>query len=92
MDMLNAYGATHGSVIYAPADVAFAATCNSGGVKSLALAMNVNCLRRAHEGEVLTAEEYEESAGKTTAVRRIEVTNGEGKLVAVAAGLAYRQG
>ncbi|MBC7120551.1 MAG: hypothetical protein H5T33_03060 [Candidatus Methanosuratus sp.] len=30
MDMLNAYGATHGSVIYAPADVAFAATCNSG--------------------------------------------------------------
>ncbi len=54
--------------------------------------MNVNCLRRAHEGEALTAEEYEESSGKATAVYKIKVTNGEGKLVAVAAGLAYRQG
>ncbi len=91
-DMLNAYGATHGAVIYALADVAFAATCNSGGAKSVALAMNINYRRPAHEGEVLTAEGYEESAGKTTAVCRIKVTNGEGKLVAVADGLAYRQG
>jgi len=40
---------------------------------------------------VLTAEGCEESAGKTTALCRIRVTNGEGKLVAVADGLAFRQ-
>ena len=90
-DMLNAYGATHGAVIYALTDVAFAVTCNSGGVKSVALAMNINYRRPAQEGEVLTAEGCEESAGKTTALCRIKVTNGEGKLVAVADGLAFRQ-
>ncbi|MBC7120552.1 MAG: hypothetical protein H5T33_03065 [Candidatus Methanosuratus sp.] len=45
------------------------------------MAMNVNCLRRAHEGEALTAEEYEESSGKATAVCKIKVTNGEGRLL-----------
>lgn len=89
-DMVNAYGATHGAVIYALADVAFAVTCNSGGVKSVALSMSVNYRRPTGEGDVLTAEGVEESPGRTTSLCRVRITNAEGKLVAVADGLAYR--
>ena len=90
-DMLNAYGAAHGAAIYALADVTFAITCNSGGVKSVALSMSIHYRRPVREGEVLTAEGIEESGGRTTALCRMRITNGEGKLVALADGLAFRQ-
>jgi acyl-CoA thioesterase len=87
--MLNAYGAAHGSVIYALADVAFAVACNSHGVKGVALSMTMHYRRPACENEQLTAEAREESRGKTTGLYRIKIMNGEGKLVAVAYGLAF---
>ncbi len=91
-DMLNAYGATHGAVISALADVAFAIACNSGGVKSVGLSMSVNYRRPTREGDVLMAEGIEVSSGKTTSLCRVRITNAEGKIVAVADGLAFRQG
>lgn len=90
--MLNAYGSCHGSAIFALADVAFAVACNSGGVKSVALSMHVSYRRPVRAGETLTAEAWEESSGSTTALCRIRVTNQDGKLVALADGLAYRMG
>ncbi|MDI9644817.1 MAG: hotdog fold thioesterase [Candidatus Verstraetearchaeota archaeon] len=88
--MLNAYGACHGAVIYALADIAFAVACNSSGVKSVGLSVNIHYRRPVGLGEKLVAEAWEESSGTTTALCRIKVTNGEGKLVATADGLAYR--
>ena len=88
-DMLNGYGATHGAVIYALSDVAFAIACNSRGTKGVALSMNIHYRRPAGLGETLTAEGREESLGRTTGVYRMKVTNGDGKLVAVADGLAF---
>lgn len=87
--MMNAYGALHGSVIYALADVAFAVACNSHGLKGVALSMTMHYRRPVCKNELLTAEAREESRGKTTGLYRIKITNGEGKLVAVADGLAY---
>jgi len=87
--MMNAYGALHGSIIYALADVAFAVACNSHGVKGVALSMTMHYRRPACENEHLTAEAREESRGKTTGLYRIKIMNGEGKLVAVADGLAF---
>ncbi|MBC7121260.1 MAG: hydroxyphenylacetyl-CoA thioesterase PaaI [Candidatus Methanosuratus sp.] len=88
--MLNAYGSCHGSAIFALADVAFAVSCNSSGVKSVALSMNINYRRPVRGGDRLVAEAKEESGGSTTALYRIRITNSEGKLVALADGLAYR--
>ncbi|MEM2125554.1 MAG: hotdog fold thioesterase [Candidatus Methanosuratincola sp.] len=89
-NMLNAYGSCHGSAIFALADIAFAVSCNSGGVKSVALSMSVNYRRPVKKGERLIAEAKEESVGSTTALCRIRITNGDGKVVALADGLAYR--
>lgn len=88
--MLNAYGSCHGSAIFALADIAFAVCCNSGGVKSVALSMNINYRRPAKKGDRLIAEAKEESSGSTTALCRVRITNAEGKVVALADGLAYR--
>ncbi len=88
--MLNAYGSCHGSAIFALADIAFAVSCNSGGVKSVALSMSINYRRPAKKGERLIAEATEESSGSTTALCRIRITNSDGKVVALADGLAYR--
>jgi acyl-CoA thioesterase len=87
--MLIAYGAAHGSVIYALADVAFAIACNSYSMKGVALSMTIHYRRPACENDQLIANAQEESRGKTTAIYRIKVVNGEGKLVAIAYGLAF---
>lgn len=87
--MRNAYGAVHGAVIYALADCAFAIAGNSRGEKAVALSVTINYRRPVGDGELLKAEAFEESRGKTTAVYRMKVTNQDGKLIALADGLAY---
>lgn len=87
--MCNAYGAVHGAVIYALADCAFAMASNSRGEKAVGLSVTINYRRPVENGGLLKAEAFEENRGKTTAVYRMKVTNQEGKLIAVADGLAY---
>ena len=88
-EVLNAYDATHGAALYALSDVAFAVACNSYGQKAVALTVTIHYRRPVSKGKRLFAEAREVSRGKTTALYRIKVTDDEGKLVAVADGLAY---
>jgi acyl-CoA thioesterase len=87
--MLNAYGAAHGSVVYALADCAFAIAGNSYATKSVALSVTISYRRQVTEGEQLLVEAREESRGKTTTLCRMRVTNGDGKIVALADGISY---
>ncbi|MDH5806855.1 MAG: hotdog fold thioesterase [Candidatus Methanomethylicaceae archaeon] len=91
-DMLNAYNLAHGAAIYALADVAFAAACNSHGLKAVALSVTIHYRRPASLGRKLFAIAEEESKGKTTALYKIKVIDEEGKLIALATGLAYISG
>lgn len=91
-EALNAYDAAHGAALYALSDVAFAVACNSYGQKAVALSVTIHYRRPVSKGKRLFAEAREESRGKTTALYRIRVTDEEGKLVAVADGLAYISG
>jgi acyl-CoA thioesterase len=91
-DALNAYDATHGAALYALSDVAFAVACNSHGQKAVALNVTIHYRRPVGVGVRLYAEAREESRGRTTGLYRIRVTDEEGRLVAVADGLAYISG
>ncbi|MDH5811708.1 MAG: hotdog fold thioesterase [Candidatus Methanomethyliaceae archaeon] len=91
-EALNAYDAAHGAALYALSDVAFAVACNSYGQKAVALTVTMHYRRPVGKGKRLFAEAREESRGKTTALYRIKVTDEDGKLVAVADGLAYISG
>jgi len=91
-EMLNFHGVAQAGAIFTLADYAFACASNSHGTRALALFMDIALRRPAFEGDELTAEASEEHLGQRTALYRIEVRNGEGKLVALLQGLAFRTG
>jgi acyl-CoA thioesterase len=86
----NALGLTHGSVIFALADCAFAAASNFGDNVAVAAQVSINYLRPTKEGDTLTAEAVRVSDGKTLAVYAVTVYK-DGKPVALFNGLAYKQ-
>jgi acyl-CoA thioesterase len=85
----NFLGATHGGVIFALADCAFAEAVNFGDKRAVAVQVSINFLRPSSEGDVLTAEATKVSEGKTFALFNITVSK-ENKLVALFSGLAYK--
>lgn len=90
-ELLNGAGVTHGSAVFALADLAFAAASNSHGIMALALNVNINFVKATTLGAVLTAVAREDSTTRKTGLYRLEVRDESGDLVAVAQGLAYRR-
>ncbi|KJS16308.1 MAG: phenylacetic acid degradation protein [Peptococcaceae bacterium BRH_c4b] len=90
-ELLNGAGVTHGGAIFSLADIVFAAASNAHGPLALALNVNISFLQTTTEGTILTAIAREDNLTKKTGLYRIEVMDEDGKLVAVAEGLAYRR-
>ena len=86
---LNAVGFTHGGVLFALADCAFAEAVNFGEKKAVAIQVSINYLRPTSEGDVLIAEATTVSDGKTLALCSVAVKK-EDKDVALFSGLAYK--
>jgi acyl-CoA thioesterase len=89
-EMLNAHGTTHGAVIFALADFAFAAACNSYGRTSVALSMNVCYMAPSGVGARLRATATEKKKTARTGVYQIEVEK-DGELIALLDAVAYRK-
>jgi len=85
----NAVGFTHGGVLFALADCAFAEAVNFGANQAVAVQVSINYLRPTSEGDVLTAEATTVSDGKTLALCSVAVKK-EDKDVALFSGLAYK--
>ena len=85
----NFVGFTHGGVIFALADCAFAEAVNFGEKKAVAVQVSINFIKPSTEGDVLTAEAKTISEGKTFALCRITIRK-EDKEVALFSGLAYK--
>lgn len=90
-ELLNGLGITHGSAVFALADIAFAAASNSHGPEAMGLNVNINYLKATKEGAVLTAVAREENLTKRTGVYRMEVRDESGAMIALAEGLVYRR-
>jgi acyl-CoA thioesterase len=86
---LNAVGFTHGGVLFALADCAFAEAVNFGDKQAVAVQVSINYMRPTSEGDVLTAEATTVSDGKTLALCSVAVKK-EDKDVALFSGLAYK--
>jgi acyl-CoA thioesterase len=90
-NMVNFHGTTHGGIIFAISDMAFAAAGNSRG--KLAVAMNVSIcfLKPSYSGDHLVAEAKEEHNGKRTSLYNIKIYNEKtGELVAISQDQAYK--
>ncbi|MHC3129476.1 MAG: hotdog fold thioesterase [Candidatus Bathyarchaeota archaeon] len=85
----NFVGFTHGGVVFALADCAFAEAVNFGDKQAVAVQVNINFLRPSSEGDVLTAEVITISEGKTFVLCSITVRK-KNKTIALFSGLAYK--
>ena len=85
----NAVGFTHGGVLFALADCAFAEAVNFGNRKAVAIQVSINYLRPSAEGDVLTAEATTVSDKKTLVLCSVIIKKGD-KDVAMFSGLAYK--
>ena len=90
-DMNNFLGYTHGAIIFALADEAFAAAANSKGQVSVALNMSITFLAPARIGEKVIAEAKMLHSTKRTGLYEIKVYGKEERLIAVCQGLVYRK-
>lgn len=89
--MTNGLGLAHGAVIFAIADYAFAAACNSYGTIAVALSMDVHFLSSPRPGTRLFGEAQELRRGRRTGLYRLTVADASGGLIAELHGMAYRK-
>ena len=91
-DMLNFHGITHGGVVFALGDMAFAAASNSHGQTAVALNVAINFLKASKVGDRLVAEAVEKHASGPTALYEITIRDEHtGELVARSQDLVYRK-
>lgn len=86
----NSLGMAHGGTLFALADLAFAAACNSYGRVALGVQASIHFHRPVATG-LLTAEARELSQGGRMASYLVEVRDESANLVASFQGLAYRK-
>ncbi len=89
-DMLNGHKTCHGGFIFALADSAFAFSCNSRNVSTVASGCTIDYLAPGFEGDLLTAVAQERSLAGRTGVYEVTVTNQDGRNVALFRGRSYR--
>jgi acyl-CoA thioesterase len=89
-DMLNGHKTCHGGFIFALADSTFAFACNSRNAVTVAAGCTIDYLAPGFEGDVLTASATEYSLAGRTGVYDVQVTNQDGKRIAIFRGRSYR--
>ena len=91
-DMTNFHGYTHGGVIFALGDMAFAAASNSHGQTAVALNVGMNFLKATKSGGQLIAEATEQSTNGPIGLYDITIRDGAtGEIVAKSHDLVYRK-
>jgi acyl-CoA thioesterase len=88
--MLNGFAICHGGYITMLADTAFAYACNSYNDVTVASSLGIEFIAAVQGGDVLTAVATEISLAGRTGLYDINVTNQDGKRVAVMRGRSYR--
>lgn len=88
--MANGHGICHGGFIFSIADEAFAYACNTFNHNTVAADADISFLAPAHIGDVLVAHGHARQQGGRSGIYDIEVTNQEGKLIALFRGRSSR--
>ena len=91
-DMCNGHRTCHGGLIFALADSAFAAACNSHNESNVAAAASIDFLAPAREGDELVADATEVWRSGRTGIYEIKVNNQRGELIALFRGRSHRVG
>jgi acyl-CoA thioesterase len=87
-DMLNGHAMTHGGMIFALADSAFAYACNSRNVATVAQSATISFLAVSKLGDVLIAEARETALVGRSGVYQISIRTDDGREIAEFTGLS----
>ena len=91
-DMLNGFDVIHGGLTFTLADTAFAFACNSYDDQTFAASAQVEFLRPAVLGDVLTATAKEDYRGRRNGYHSVEVRNQRDEVVAIFRGRSASTG
>lgn len=89
-DMLNGHKTCHGGYIFSLADSAFAFACNSRNLVTVGASCTIDYLAPAFEGDQLIATAVEYSLAGRTGIYDVQVSNQDGKPIAIFRGRSYR--
>ena len=89
-DMVNGHAICHGGMLFTLADTAFAYSCNSYNLNTVASACHIDFLAPSHLGQTLVAEALERAMGGRTGVYDVTVSIAGGKTVALFRGKSAR--
>jgi len=81
-DMIQGHGTCHGGMIFTLADTAFAYACNSENQATVAAGCNIEFLRPAHAGDLLSASARRVTQAGRTGIYDILVSNQHGEAIA----------
>lgn len=87
---LNGLKMPHGAVLFALADVAFAAAANHKGIPTVAINVNISYMKAA-KTSIIYAEARELSPEGRIGSYRVAITDETGQTLAVFEGLGYRK-
>ena len=85
-DMVNGFDVLHGGLTFALADTAFAFACNAYDLQSFAASAQIEFLRPALRGDVLTATATEDHRGGRSGYYSVAVRNQRDELIALFRG------
>ena len=91
-DMINGLDVLHGGFAFTLADTAFAFACNAYNEQSIAASAQIEFLRPARLGDLLTATAREDHRGRRNGYYSVAVRNQRDELVALFRGRSVSNG
>jgi acyl-CoA thioesterase len=88
-DQVNFLGGTHGGVLHSLADCAFSLASNAYPEDAVAIDTHLAITAPSDVGDVLTATAREQTRGRSLATYRVDVTRGDGRIVALFTGTVF---
>ncbi|MFW5824589.1 MAG: hydroxyphenylacetyl-CoA thioesterase PaaI [Marinobacter sp.] len=88
--MIQGHGNCHGGYLFTLADSAFAFACNTYDRATVASGCSIEYMAAGQLGDRLTATATERARGRRTGVYDIEITNQDGRTVALFRGKSYQ--
>ena len=88
-DMLNGFDVTHGGIVFALADTAFAIACNEDEQITLAAGADITFLKPTTAGQTLTATASVRARSGRTGLYDVSVTDEAGETVAEFRGRSH---
>lgn len=88
--MIQGHGNCHGGYLFTLADSAFAFACNTYDKATVAAGCSIEYMAAGQLGDTLTATATERARGRRTGVYDIEITNQDGRTVALFRGKSYQ--